>query len=147
MALNVWRACSVAAFVLAVLHPLDVGLSTPIRARVAREDTRAIASAIRAYVAHCGGLPAHDPGTDCPMAGAEAGGPYVVPVPNLHYWRQTNANGQIGGPFLTSWPTPPCYGAGVNDSYAYYILQGGTFVICSRGEGTGANSEGGRSCP
>jgi hypothetical protein len=75
-----------------------------------------------------------------------------VPFPNLLYWRQPNLNGQIGGPFLTSWRTPPWFpreslSGAVGRSYAYYVLPGGAFVICTRGEGTGANSGGGRSCP
>ena len=143
---DVWRVCSVAAVFFTSMHANATDL---MRAHIARADTQIIASAISKYVAHCGGLPGHDPGTDCPVAGAEPGGPYVVPFPNLYYWRQTNANGQTGGPFLTSWP-PPWFGAGVNDSYdsyAYYILPGGTFAICARGERTGADSEGLRSCP
>ena len=141
---DVWRVCTVAAVLFASAYAHD---ATMRRFHIARADTEIIASAISKYVAHCGGLPAHDPGTDCPVG--EPGGPYVVPFANLYHLRQTNPNGQIDGPFLTSWP-PPWFGAGVNDSYdsyAYYILAGGTFVICARGERTGASSEGRRSCP
>jgi hypothetical protein len=140
-----WRLCTIGAVVLvsmlAIFNPVPKGRPRFIKAMA---DTRAIASAIKVYVGHCGGFPAGDSATDCPVA-MGSGGPHFLPQSLL--LQQTNAQGQIGGPFLNSLPKLPgtnWTGAG---SYAYYIFPGGKFLICAQGEGTGANSEGGRSCP
>jgi hypothetical protein len=48
-------------------------------------------------VRHCGGFPADSSLTNCPVA-PEPGGPYLVPQSLL--LQQTNARGEIGGPYL-----------------------------------------------
>jgi hypothetical protein len=138
-----WRVCSIAAVPL-VAWPLYVSVSQRPGPAKAQADTRAIASAIRMYVAHCGGLPADSSRTDCPVV-AEPGGPYVVPRSLL--LPQTSALGHMGGPFLNSIPNLPAKWTGAGRSYAYHIFPGGKFLICAQGEGITANSRGDWSCP
>jgi hypothetical protein len=143
VARNLWRVCSIAIVPL-IIGPLYVNIGQRARPAKAQADTRAIASAISVYVSHCGGLPADSSDTDCPVV-AEPGGPYLVPRSLL--FRQTSAQGQIGGPFLNSIPELPANWTGAGRSYAYHIFPRGKFLICAQGEGTAANSQGGWSCP
>jgi hypothetical protein len=141
-----WRLCTIGAVVLVsmlvIFNPAPQGRPQFIKAMA---DTRAIASAIRMYVRHCGGLPVGDSATDCPVA-MGSGGPYFLPQSLL--LQQTNAQGQMGGPFLNSLPKlPGTNWTGAGSSYAYYIVPGGKFLICAQGDRTAENSDGGKSCP
>jgi hypothetical protein len=107
----------------------------------AQADTRAIASAISVYVSHCSGLPPADSSrTDCPVA-AEPGGPH--PLPKSLFVQQTNARGEVAGPFLNAWPRLPHGWTGAANSYAYTVLSDSKFLICAVGDSTGADSNGG----
>jgi hypothetical protein len=114
-------------------------MGDPVWAK-AQADTRSIASAISIYVAHCSGLPADSSRTDCPVA-AETGGPH--PLPKSLFVQQTNAQGQVVGPFLNARPTLPAGWTGAGNSYAYTVLSDGKFLICAHGDSTGADSDGG----
>jgi hypothetical protein len=131
-----WCACIilVVAMITAALYA-NLSAHEPRRAK-AQTDTRSIAMAIALYIEHCGGLPADSSLTNCP-ATAEPGGPYVVPRSLL--LRQTNAQGQIAGPFLDSFPKLPTYWTGAGSSYAYYILPG-KFLLCAWGDGLAVSS-------
>jgi hypothetical protein len=63
--------------------------------------------------------------------------------------QQTNAQNQVGGPFLNSAPTLPAGWGGSGTSYKYTTTAAGTFVICGTGDSTGADSNGGAptACP
>jgi hypothetical protein len=63
--------------------------------------------------------------------------------------QQTNAQGQVGGPFLNALPRLPHGWTGAADSYAYTVLSNGKFLICAHGDSTGADSNGGSPtvCP
>ena len=93
---------------------------------------------------HCGGLPAGDFETHCPVVAA-AGGPYLLPPSML--LQQTNGAGQIGGPFFNALPRLPSGWTGAGASYAYYVFEGGRFLVCAHGEGRAENSDGGKTCP
>ena len=148
MARNIWYL-SLGFF---VMLPSYIGLHPSPDLAKAHKDTRYLARAISDYFAHCSGLPADSSRTDCPVA-AEPGGPH--PLPQSLLVRQTNARGQVAGPFLKRWPQMPKNWTGAAKSYAYYILPGGRFVICAKGDGTGphefadaaANSDGNSTCP
>jgi hypothetical protein len=70
-------------------------------------------------------------------------------VPKSLFVQQTNAQGQVGGPFLNAWPRLPHGWTGAGNSYAYYGRRGGKFLICAQGDSTGADSDGGapNACP
>jgi hypothetical protein len=70
-------------------------------------------------------------------------------VPKSLFVQQTNARGQVVGPFLNARPTLPAGWTGAGNSYAYYVLSDGKFLICAQGDSTGADSDGGapNACP
>ena len=115
----------------AIAVPLYANIQGRARVAKAQADTRAIASAVAIYSAHCGGLP--DPasaGALCPSSAAAQNG--VLP-PGLLI-QQTNAQNQIGGPFLNSAPTLPAGWTGSGTSYKYVAQATGTFLLCASGE-------------
>jgi hypothetical protein len=132
------------AAVAVILGPAYFAPSHRPRYAKAAADTRALASGIRLYARHCGGLPAGDSQTDCPVAAA-AGGPYVLPRSLL--LPQTNREGYVAGPFFNAPISLPSGWTGAGASYAYYILEGGAFVVCAYGDGRAENSDGGHTCP
>ena len=96
------------------------------------------------YSAHCGGLPDNAATTTvCPVSTAAANGA----LPSVLMTQQTNAQNQVGGPFLNSNPTLPAGWAGVGTSYKYITTAVGTFTICGSGDSTAADSNGGQTCP
>jgi hypothetical protein len=133
-----WCLALGALFMLIAI-PMYAGSGNYGRSRLAKAqaDTRHIANAVSDYFAHCSGLPADSSRTDCPVA-AEPGGPH--PLPKSLFVPQTNARGQFGGPFLKSWPRLPQGWTGAANSYAYYGLSGGKFLICAQGDSTGVDS-------
>jgi hypothetical protein len=61
--------------------------------------------------------------------------------------QQTNAQNQVGGPFLNSTPTLPAGWTGSGTSYRYTSTTAGTFIVCGSGDSTAADSNGGTTCP
>jgi prepilin-type N-terminal cleavage/methylation domain-containing protein len=128
----------------AIAVPLYANVQQRARIAKAQADTRAIASAVSIYSAHCGGLPDNAAvTTTCPTSTAAAAGA----LPTVLMTQQTNAQNQVGGPFLNSAPTLPAGWAGSGSSYKYSQTAVGTFMICGSGDSTAADSSGGSTCP
>lgn len=129
----------------AIAVPLYANVQARARIAKAQADTRAIASAVSIYSAHCGGLPDNgSTATTCPSVAGQSGA-----MPAVLLTQQTNAQNQVGGPFLNSMPTLPAGWGGSGTSYKYTTTAAGTFVICGTGDSTGADSNGGSptACP
>jgi len=129
----------------AIAVPLYANVQARARIAKAQADTRAIASAVSIYSAHCGGLPDNGATTTvCASAAGQSGA-----LPSVLLTQQTNAQNQVGGPFLNSTPTLPAGWGGSGTSYKYTTTAAGTFVICGTGDSTGADSNGGAptACP
>ena len=128
----------------AIAVPLYANVQARARIAKAQADTRAIASAVSIYSAHCGGLPDNAAvTTTCPVSTAVANGP----LPTVLLTQQTNSQNQMGGPFLNSLPTLPAGWAGSGASYKYSQTAAGTFMLCGSGDSTAADSSGGSTCP
>jgi type IV pilus assembly protein PilA len=129
----------------AIAVPLYANVQQRARIAKAQADTRAVASALSIYSAHCGGMPA--PGgsaaTTCPTSATTAAG--ALPV--VLFSQQTNAQNQVGGPFMNSTPTLPAAWTGSGTSYKYSLNATGTFMVCGSGDNTAADSNGGATCP
>jgi len=82
--------------------------------------------------------------TTCPSVAGQSGA-----MPTVLLTQQTNAQNQLGGPFLNSTPTLPAGWGGSGTSYKYTTTAAGTFTICGTGDSTGADSNGGAptACP
>ena len=66
----------------AIAVPLYANVQARARIAKAQADTRAIASAVGIYAAHCGGLPDNgSTATSCPIAGGQSG---ALPVRAQH---------------------------------------------------------------
>ena len=128
----------------AIAVPLYANVQTRARIAKAQADTRALASAISIYAAHCGNLPSGAGGQNCPVAGA-AIGPIAIPAELL--LQQTNNQNQVGGPFMNTAPTLPGGWTGSGATYSYFVSAIGTFTVCATGDATGANSNAGTTCP
>jgi len=127
----------------AIAVPLYANVQQRARIAKAQADTRAIASAVSIYSAHCGGLPDNgSTATSCPAANSQSGA-----LPSVLLTQQTNAQNQVGGPFLNSTPTLPAGWTGSGASYKYASTSTGTFLICGSGDSTAADSNGGTTCP
>ena len=128
----------------AIAVPLYANVQQRARIAKAQADTRAIASAVSIYSAHCGGLPDNAATTTvCPVSTAAANGA----LPTVLLTQQTNSQNQVGGPFLNSVPTLPAGWAGSGSSYKYSQTTTGTFMLCGSGDNTAADSSGGATCP
>ncbi len=103
----------------AIAIPLYANIQARARIAKAQADTRSLASAVMMYSAHMGTLP--------PNGSAALDALTVV---------QTNAQGQVAGPFMNAIPTPP---AGWSSAYTYSAdTAAGTFVISATGDNTTA---------
>src|SRR6266513_2630319 len=124
----------------AIAVPLYANVQARARIAKAQADTRAMASAISIFSAHCGGLPVL--GTtatvDCTVTAAAQNGA----MPSVLLTQQTNAQAQVGGPFLNALPTLPGGWTGSGTSYKYITAATGTFVVCGLGDATEADSNG-----
>ena len=128
----------------AIAVPLYANVQQRARIAKAQADTRAIASAVSIYSAHCGGLPDNAATTTvCPVSTAAANGA----LPTVLLTQQTNSQNQVGSPFLNSVPTLPAGWAGSGSSYKYSQTTTGTFMLCGSGDNTAADSSGGATCP
>ena len=136
----------------AIAVPLYANVQARARIAKAQADTRAIASAVSIYSAHCGGLPdlasalQTCPTSNAVQTDAAVGGPLLV--------QQTNAQLQVGGPFLnTPGPVVPAgwTGQALNGPYQMDATAQGTFAICAAGDGVYVTSNGqtvnGAACP
>jgi prepilin-type N-terminal cleavage/methylation domain-containing protein len=129
----------------AIAVPLYANVQARARIAKAQADSRAIASAVSIYSAHCGGLPTMgSAATTCPTSTA-AQANQAVGAPLLT--QQTNAQNQVGGPFLNSPPVVPAGWTGNATAYRFEATAVGTFTICASGDSTAANSNGGSTCP
>jgi prepilin-type N-terminal cleavage/methylation domain-containing protein len=127
----------------AIAVPLYANVQQRARIAKAQADTRAMASAVSIYSAHCGALPDNgSAATTCPTASNQSGA-----LPAALTTQQTNAQNQVGGPFLNSIPTLPAGWTGSGASYKYASTAIGTFIICGSGDSTAADSNGGSTCP
>ena len=127
----------------AIAVPLYGNVQARARIAKAQADTRAIASAVSIYSAHCAGLPDNtSTATTCPTAGNQSGA-----LPTVLMSQQTNGQNVVAGPFLTAAPTLPGGWTGNGTTGYKYTTSAGTFLICGSGDGTAADSNGGRTCP
>jgi len=127
----------------AIAVPLYANVQARARIAKAQADTRALASAVSIYSALCGGLPDNgSSATNCPSATNQSGA-----LPTVLLTQQTNAQNQVGGPFLNSTPTLPAGWTGSGTSYKYSSSAVGTFMLCGSGDSTAADSNGGATCP
>jgi prepilin-type N-terminal cleavage/methylation domain-containing protein len=129
----------------AIAVPLYANVQARARIAKAQADTRAIASAVSIYSAHCGSLPDNGANTQvCASATGQNGA-----LPTVLLTQQTNAQNQLGGPFLNATPRLPAGWGGSGTSYKYTTTAAGTFTICGTGDSTGADSNGGSPtvCP
>lgn len=127
----------------AIAVPLYANVQTRARVAKAQADTRALASAVSIYSAHCGGLPDNTAATsNCPMTNNQSGA-----LPAVLMMQQTNAQNAVAGPFLNALPTLPSGWTGTGASYTYTSDAAGMFRICGSGDGTVASTPNGSSCP
>jgi prepilin-type N-terminal cleavage/methylation domain-containing protein len=128
----------------AIAVPLYANVQQRARIAKAQADTRAVASAVSIYMAHCGGMPDRTATTTtCPTSTAAQTGA----LPTVLFTQQTNGQNQVGGPFMNSTPTLPAGWTGSGTSYKYASTATGTFLICGSGDSTAADSNGGQTCP
>ena len=129
----------------AIAVPLYANVQQRARIAKAQADTRAMASAVAVYAAHCGILPGTGVAAVAPSTctGAAAGNLTVAGELPILVSQVTNAQNQAGGPFMNNLPNPPQNWA----PYSYIVAANGTFELCSTGDLTGANSFGTTTCP
>ena len=115
----------------AIAIPMYANVQTRARVAKAQADTRTLGSAVSAFTAHTGALPAA--------------------LVNLN--AAVVSGGVSAGPFMASTPTPP---AGWGAAYTYLLNVSptdgatalpGAFLVCASGDGTKANSAGTVVCP
>ena len=125
----------------AIAVPLYANVQQRARIAKAQADTRALASAVAVYAAHCGALPgavaAVAPST-CTTAPAAGGNLTVAADLTILTQQVVNAQNQQGGPFMNSLPTPPLNWI----AYGYVVTAAGTFKLCSSGDNTVIDSNG-----
>jgi len=127
----------------AIAVPLYSNMQARARIAKAQADTRSMATAISIYSGHCGALPDNgSTATTCPTALNQAGA-----FPAVLLTQQTNGQNQVGGPFINAMPSLPQGWTGSGTSYKYSSSATGTFMVCATGDSTGANSNGGVTCP
>jgi type IV pilus assembly protein PilA len=127
----------------AIAIPVYANVQQRARVAKAQADTRALASAVSIYAAHCNGLPDNgSTATDCPSALNQTGA-----MPSVLMAQQTNAQNAAAGPFLNALPTLPSGWTGSGASYKYSSNTSGTFMICASGDSTVAASPGSTVCP
>jgi type IV pilus assembly protein PilA len=138
--------------IIGILAAIAVPLYSNVQARArlakAASDTRALASAVAVYAAHCGALPgsvaAVAPST-CITAPVAGGNLTVAANLTILTQQVVNAQNQQAGPFMNSLPTPPQFW----NAYSYIVTAAGTFEVCSTSatDAAGMSSDGGVTCP
>jgi prepilin-type N-terminal cleavage/methylation domain-containing protein len=131
----------------AIAVPLYANVQQRARIAKAQADTRALASAVSVYAAHCGILPGTGVAAVAPSTCTGAtNGTFNVPGELAILNTQvTNAQNQVGGPFMNTLPNVPQGWTAAG--YQYIVTTTGTFTLCATGDNTGANSNGGVTCP
>jgi prepilin-type N-terminal cleavage/methylation domain-containing protein len=133
----------------AIAVPLYANVQQRARIAKAQADTRALASAVSVYAAHCGILPgvsvaavAPSTCTSTTAGNYDAGTELAVLATQV-----TNAQGQAGGPFMNSMPNAPQNW--LPATYRYVVNANETFILCANGDSTTANSVGNTTfvCP
>jgi type II secretion system protein G len=99
----------------AIAIPLYANIQARARIAKAQADIRTVISSISMYLAHMGSLPSTLGDLNSP---------------------QTNALGQVAGPFIPSTPAPPPGGSPGWSSYGYASTSAGTFTVSASGDGT-----------
>ena len=129
----------------AIAVPLYANVQQRARIAKAQADTRAMASAVAVYAAHCGIMPGISVAAVAPSTCTSVGaGTFAVATELAVLTTQvTNAQNQVGGPFMNNLPAPPQNWA----AYSYIVAANTTFELCSTGDLTGASSDGGITCP
>ena len=131
----------------AIAVPLYANVQARARLAKAASDTRAMASAVAVYAAHCGMLPGTSVAAVAPSTctGAAAGTTAVATELAVLVTLVTNAQGQQAGPFMNSLPGAPQFWS----PYSYVVAASGTFEVCSNSvaDATGVSSDGGMTCP
>jgi len=127
----------------AIAVPLYANIMARARIAKAQADTRSVASAVAIYSAHCGGLPSQAATTDCPVTALAVDGA----LPPALLTQQTNAQQQIGGPFLNSLPTLPAAWTGSGLSYRYIATTVGQYKLCGSGDNVQVDSNATQLCP
>ena len=126
----------------AIAIPIYANVQMRARTAKAQADTRAIASAVSIYVAHCNGFPDNSASTtDCPITNVNSGA-----LPSVLLTQQTNSQNAVAGPFLNSLPTLPYGWTGNGASYTYTSTASG-FRVCASGDGAVASTPGASTCP
>jgi len=134
---------AIIAILAAVAVPLYANLQARARIAKAQADVRTLASALSIYSAHCSGFPDNaSAAANCPTATGQTGA-----LPAALATQQTNAQSQVGGPFINAAPLLPGGWTGSGASYKYSTMAAGTFLVCASGDGTAADSNGGLTCP
>jgi type II secretion system protein G len=124
----------------AIAVPLYASVQARARIAKAQADTRSVASAVSIYSAHCGGLPTGNAAT-CAFLSAPTTENGDLPPALLT--QQTNAQNQIGGPFLNNMPPlPGTNWTGSNASYRYNVQATQQFKICASGDNVVVDSNG-----
>ena len=124
----------------AIAVPLYANVMARARIAKAQADTRSTASAVSIYSAHCGGLPT---GATQACPAIAFGGTFSGALPTALLLQQTNAQNQLGGPFLNSMPTlPSTLWTGSGASYLYNVQASGQFKVCGTGDGVTVDSNG-----
>ena len=133
---------AVIGILAAIAIPMYANVQMRARTAKAQADTRAIASAVSIYVAHCNGFPDNTASTtDCPITSVNSGG-----LPSVLMTAQTNVQNAVAGPFLNSLPTLPVGWTGNGASYTYTSTAAG-FRVCASGDGTVASIPVASTCP
>src|SRR5688500_19440481 len=84
----------------AIAVPLYANVQARARTAKAQADTRATASAISIFAAHCGLMPLGVGANNCSNTAPSNAATGLVALPGVLIAQQTNAQNQIGGPFL-----------------------------------------------
>ena len=137
--------------IIGILATIAIPLYANVQARAriakAATDTRAMASAVAVYAAHCGMLPGTAVAAVAPSTctGAVPGTTGVATELPILVTPVTNAQNQQAGPFMNSLPAAPHFW----NPYSYVVTANGTFEVCSTSvaDATGTSSDGGTTCP
>jgi len=98
----------------AIAVPLYANVQARARLAKAQADTRAIASAVSIFSAHCGSLPMAAVGADCAASSTNAAvAGAAIATGHPLFVALANAQNQIGGPYLNNPPAPPAGWTGV----------------------------------
>jgi type IV pilus assembly protein PilA len=130
----------------AIAMPIYSGVQARARTAKAQGDMRGVATAISAFAAHCGSLPA--PGvsatTDCSAVTTVAAS---GTLPTVLLTPQTNSQNYVAGPFMNAMPTLPTGWTGTGGTYTYAVGASLTFIVCAAGDGSAVNTSGSANCP